>query len=265
MKNEFRVILIIALFSSVSCQKEIAPKTENTGMPLITKEIYGNDLNTEFIYNEQNLLKERKSRWFYTLYHYDADNRLTRADLYDDPGIYSSDWVTAQAAVNRTEWVNPDNTRLSGIATYKYNNQFLESITEERIPGDVQNKSTFFYDNNGRIVNRVFYSAGEVFGKIVYSYDVSGNVIKEEQYYGDVLSSTRLLEYDNKHNPYAVFRNLLVPGIYTNENNITRDTQILAHNTDPNIETVQVTVSVYKYNDLGYPVTQNGFIRYEYK
>ncbi len=75
----------------------------------------------------------------------------------------------------------------------------------------------------------------------------------------------RIYEYDNKHNPFVVFSHLLTPGIYTNENNIIKETRILANNTDPNTETVQVTESVYEYNDQGYPVTKDGFIRYEYK
>ncbi len=265
MKNKLFVFLIFALFTSVACEKEITPIVENVGVPLITKEIYSDDLYTEFTYNEQNLLKERKSKWFYTLYHYDAYNWLRSTDMYEDPGIFSSNWVTAQAAMNRVDWVNPENTNKSGRASYTYKNQILESIIILRIPGGVQNKSTFEYGEKGRIVNQVFYSEGEPSGRIVYTYDESGNVSKEEQYYGAALSSTRLYEYDNKHNPFAVFGHLLTPGIYTNENNIIKETFILANNTDPNIETVHVTESTYEYNDQNYPVAKNGYISYEYK
>jgi hypothetical protein len=265
MKNELFVFLLFALFTTVSCEKEISPTVENIGVPLIVKEIYSDDLYNEFTYNEQNLLKERKSKWIYTLYHYDVNNRLTSVDMYEDQRIYSSNWVTSQSAMNRTDWVTPENTEKSARTTYTYRKQFLESITVLRIPGGAQNKSTFEYDDNGRIISEVIYSVGEVAGRIVYSYDESGNVSKEEQYYGEALSSTRLYEYDNKHNPFAVFGHLLTPGIYTNANNIIKETQILANNTDPNIETVHVTESVYEYNDQGYPVTKNGFIRYEYK
>jgi hypothetical protein len=265
MKNYWFIVFLCSLFIAVSCKKEITPIIENEGVPLITKEIFSDELYNEFTYTEQNLLKERKSKWFYTLYHYNAYNQVTRADLYEDPGIFSSNWVTSQAAMNRTERVNPENTQKSGQASYKYKNQNLESITVLRIPFGVQNTSSFEYDDQGRIVNEVYYSEGEASGKKVYSYDESGNVSKEEQYDVGVLSRTRLYEYDNKHNPFAVFRHLLTPGIYTNENNIIKETQILNNNTDPNVESVQVTESVYEYNDQGYPVTKNGFIRYEYK
>lgn len=234
-------------------------------MPLITKEVYSDDFVHEFTYNGQNLLKEKKSRWFYTLYHYDANNRVTGADLYEDPGIYSSNWETAEAAMHRTEWVSPENTQKSAKTSYTYNNKLLESVTILRIPGGVLNKSVFECDQNGRIVNQVFYYEGNVSGRITYTYDEFSNVSKEEHFSGGVLLTTRLFEYDNMHNPFYVFRHLKTPGIYTNENNIIRETQIIADNNDPNIETVQVTESVYEYNDKGYPVTKNGYIRYEYK
>jgi YD repeat-containing protein len=264
MKNEFFVVLL-ALFTLVSCEKEVTPPVENMGVPLIVKEIYSEDVYNEFTYNDQNLLKERKSKWFYTLYHYDANNRLTSTDMYEDPGIYSSNWVTAQAAWNRAEWVNPENTVKSGEAIYMYKNQLLESINILRIPGGMHNTTSYQYNDKGRIVSAIYYSEGEVSGKTAYTYDESGNVSREEQYAGGLLSCTRLYEYDNKHNPFAVFSTLLTPGMYTNKNNIIRETQILANNTDTNIETVQVTESVYEYNDQGYPVTKDGFIRYEYK
>jgi YD repeat-containing protein len=265
MKNRLFVLLLFGLFITICCEKEQTPVIENVGLPLIVKEIYSDDLYHEFTYNEQNLLKERKSKWFYTLYHYDVNNRLTSADMYEDPGIFSSNWVTSQAAWNRTDWVNPENTNKSAITSYTYKNQMLESIIVLRIPGGAQNKSTFEYGEKGRIVNEIFYSEGEVSGRIAYTYDDSGNVSREEHFWGAVLASTRLFEYDNKHNPFFVFGHLLTPGIYTNENNIIRETQTLANNTDPNIETVHVTESVYEYNDQGYPVTKNGYIRYEYK
>ncbi len=177
-------------YSTVCCENEASPEVENTGMPLIVKEIYDDSLYNEFTYNERNLLKERKSKWFYTVYHYDLNNRLTSADLYEDPGIFSSNWVTSQAAWNRKDWVTPENTQKSGIATYTYKNLIPESIRVLRFPGGIEHKSAFECDDKGRIVNLVFYSEGEISGKIAYSYDETGNVIREEHYYGDVLSGT---------------------------------------------------------------------------
>ena len=265
MKNKSFVFLIFTLFTSVSCEKEITPMVENVGVPLIAKEIYSNDLYNEFTYNEQNLLKERKSKWFYTLYHYNSNNQISSYEMYEDSRIYSSNWTTAEAAMNRKDWVTPQNTEISGRAFFKYQGENLKSITVTRAHSDMQNTSDFTYDSNGRIVNQVFSSNGEIAdGSKTYTYDDHGNVILEEQYYSAALICTRSFEYDDRHNPFKVFNRLGAPGIYTNENNIVKETLMLMDNT-PGIDSIQVTESTYEYNDQGYPVAKNGFIRYEYK
>ena len=191
---------------AISCEKEQTPVVENVGLPLIVKEIYSDDLYNEFTYNEQNLLKERKSKWFYTLYHYNANNQISSYEMYEDPGIYSSNWATAEAAMNRKDWVTPQNTEISGKAIFKYQGENLKSITVTRAHSDIQNTSEFTYDSNGRIVNQIFSSNGEmVKGRKVYTYDDHGNVISEEQYYSSALLFTKSFEYDDRHNPFKVF------------------------------------------------------------
>jgi hypothetical protein len=265
MKNGWIVLLLTIFFIGISCEKEITPAIENQGMPLITREIYSDDTYNVFTYNEQNLLKEKKSKWSYNIYKYDANNRLISMDLYEDPGIYSSIWEIADAAIHRTEWVSPENTQKSAISSYNYQNQIPESISVLRIPSGTHDMSAFQCDDKGRIVNQVFYSEDTPIGRIAYSYDVWGNVSREEQYANGKLVSTHLYEYDKKHNPFKVFRHLLTPGINTNENNIIKETQKLAGSDDPNYITVQVIESAYEYNSLDYPVLKDGYIRYEYK
>jgi hypothetical protein len=265
MKNKLFFLLLFGLFIIISCEKEQTRVVENADLPLIIREIYSDDHYNEFTYNEQNLLKERKSKWFYTLYHYNANNQLSSYDMYEDPGIYSSNWVVSQAAMNRKDWVTPQNTEISARAILKYQGENLKSITVTQAHSDIQNISEFTYESNGRIVNQV-YSVNEdlVNGRKVYTYDDHGNVILEEQYYTSSLIYTRSFEYDDKHNPFKVFNRQGTPGIYTNENNIVKETLVLMENT-PGVDSVQVTESTYEYNDQGYPVTKDGFIRYEYK
>ncbi len=265
MKTRLFFLLLFGLFIGISCEKEQTPVVENVGLPLIVKEIFSDTLYHEFTYNEQNLLKERKSKWFYTLYHYNANNQLSSYDMYEDPGIFSSNWASSQAAMNRKDWVTPQNTEISGKAIFKYQGEKLKSITVTRAHSDIQNTSEFTYDSNGRIVDQIYSSSVEmVNGRKVYTYDDHGNVILEEQYYSSALLFTKSFEYDDKHNPFKVFNRPGIPGIYTNENNIIKETLVLMENT-PGIDSIQVTESTYEYNDQGYPVTKDGFIRYEYK
>jgi hypothetical protein len=250
---------------AISCEKEQAPMVENAGVPLIAKEIYSDEIHTEFIYNEQNLLKERKSKWFYTLYHYNVHNQVSSYEMYEDPGIYSSTWVIAEASMNRKEWVTPQNTDIAREAVYEYQGINLKSLTVTEAHSDLKNISEFTYDSSGRIVNQTFSSnvdSPEL--RKVFTYDGQGNVILEQQYYSSHLICTRSFEYDDKHNPFKVFNRLGTPGIYTNENNILKETVTPADITS-GADTVQVIETTYEYNDQGYPVTKNGFIRYEYK
>ena len=80
-----------------------------------------------------------------------------------------------------------------------------------------------------------------------------------------VLSTTTEYEYDEMHNPWKSFRRLLTPGIYTNPNNITKETYTLHFEVDPWIENIQVKEYSYEYNEKGYPVKVNGLTQYVYK
>ena len=79
------------------------------------------------------------------------------------------------------------------------------------------------------------------------------------------LMTTTEYEYDNMHNPYQSFKRLLTPGIYTNPNNITKETYTIYFDIDPSIEKVQITENSYDYNDMGYPIKVNGDTEYVYK
>jgi hypothetical protein len=265
MKIRLLFQMLFSLFIVLSCEKEQTPVVENEGMPLIVREIFSGNLYNEFTYNDQDLPMENKSKFFYTLYHYDANNRISSYEMYEDSRIYSSNLATAEAAMNRKDWVTPQNTEISGEALFNYQDENLKSITVTRAHSDMQNTSDFTYDSKGRIVNQSFSSNGEIAdGRKAYTYDDHGNVILEEQYYSASLISTRSFEYDDRHNPFKVFYRLGTPGIYTNENNIIKETLTLMENT-PGTDSIQVTESTYEYNDRGYPVKKNNLIRYEYK
>ena len=67
------------------------------------------------------------------------------------------------------------------------------------------------------------------------------------------------------NNPYQSFKRLTNPGVFTNRNNITKETYTLNFDVDPSIEKVQITENSYEYNDMGYPVKVNGMTEYIYK
>jgi hypothetical protein len=265
-------ILFIILISSliVSCEKDKQPLVENEDMELISKILLNGELHQEYIYNNQNLITEEKSKFFYTGHSYNDDNQLVRSEFYLDPGMFSSYWEIAQAAMNRTEWVNPSNSTKSLTQEFEYDKKnLLIKKTYVRPSSSYSEYMTFTYDND-RISRQTMYWQNNISGYIDFFYDSSGNLTKEEKY-GIVeggapeLWTTHEYEFDNMKNPYYAFRHLRTPGKYTNPNNIVKETYTIHFEVDAFIEKVQIIENSYEYNDKGYPVKVNKETEYVYK
>lgn len=268
LKLIFLIIFCVAILHSCDKEREYILPVENQDIPLLTKEIFSDELFNQYTYTDENLLKERKSKWAYTVYHYNENHQLVSYDFYYDQRIFSSDWTTAQSALNRTEWVTPENTELTGTGKYFYSkNGQLEKIQVANQSSGTNSITTFDYDANGRIAKMSFWSGNQSDNFIEYSYDPKGNLLRETRYYllnGTAKTgSTTEYVYDNQKNPYKAFQQLLLPGENTNENNIVKITLTLYEDI-PGVDKVQVTESAYQYNQQGYPVSE-GLVRYQYQ
>jgi hypothetical protein len=182
----------------------------------------------------------------------------------------SSSSHVIEAAMNRTEWVNPENTpkSITHLFDYKSNGQLERKsyISTAEIYSDYVE---FVYEND-RIIRLTGYYKDAISGYTNYIYDNLGNIIKEMRYFvspGGIteLTTTTEYEYDRMHNPYQSFKRLITPGTYTNPNNIVKETYTLNFDVDRSIEKVQVTENSYKYNEMGYPVEKNDLVKYLYK
>jgi len=263
------LIFIVALFFT-SCEKDKQPIIENTDIPLISKVLIGDDIYVEYTYNEANLLIEEKSKFNYSRHFYNINNQLEASDFYFDMRLASSSSSVLEEAMNRKEWVNPENTpkSISHVLEYDPKNHIIRKSLI--IPSGDNNDIVEFQYENDMIVRSTTYHNNAISGYTDYQYDENGNVIRQTKY--TVLSTgitelttTTDYEYDNKHNPYQAFRRLITPGIYTNPNNIIRETYTLNFDVDPSIDKVQTTEYKYDYNVLGYPTKVNGETRYIYK
>lgn len=268
-KIGFIVFAALVLFSCEKA-KEKQLIVENKDIPLISKVIMDNETYMEYTYNEANLPIEEKSKFHYTRHFYNDMNQITSSDFYWDISIASNNSAVVQAAMSRTEWVNPQNTPKSLSHEYIYSTDGLLSQKAFISTSDNTPEFNSFTYENGRISRQTMFWTNGSTGFIDYVYDQKGNLTKESRY--DVqaggittLSTTTEYEYDKMPNPYLAFRRLLTPGIYTNLNNITKETYTLNFDVDPSIEKVQVKTNTYEYNDRGYPVKVNGTVEYLYK
>ena len=268
MKKLLLILSCTLIF--ISCEKDKESIIENTDIPLISKVLIGGEIYMEYTYNDENLLTEEKSKFHYSGHFYNNNNQLIKSDFYWDMRIASSSSSVLEEAMNRIEWVSPENTPKSISHRYTYNSEeqlFRKSFV--RPSGDNSDFMEFKYEND-RIVRATGFNNNSISGYTDYLYDEFGNVISQAKYtvssFGiEELSTTTEYEYDNMHNPYRSFRRLMTPGTYTNPNNITKETYTLNFDVDPSIEKVQITEYTYEYNTNGYPIKVNGEAEYVYK
>lgn len=214
----------------------------------------------EYEYNSDGFLVADKAKFHYYRYSYDRNAGEVSKEIYYDSRTFSSNSTIAQEAYSRTEWVNPQNTPLTGTLVFEFNsNQRLVKSTE------INGHSEYEYDNNGRISARKIFNNANLSGIREYEYDMNGNVSKENQFSvlqsgSKVLSTTTEYEYDNKKNPYQYLRPDPIPGENTNPNNITREKYSVV-NTPEAYTDLEYT---YIYNDLGWPIERIDGHRYKY-
>lgn len=267
-----RKIALLSILSVIlfSCEKEHLIITENIGVPLISKVLTGGEIYMIYSYNEANLVKEEKSKFHYTIHTYNRSNQLAASDFYWDISMASSSLSVVEAAMNRKEWVSPENTEKSLTQKFEYdNNGHLERIIYIRQKDDGPEYLLYSWKND-KIIRRTGYWHNEISGYIDFFYDDRGNLAKENKYIvhsggATELATTTEYEYDNMKNPYQVFRRLMTPGKYTNPNNIVKETYTLHFEVDPWFEKVQVANYSYLYNDEDYPIRVNGNTEYIYK
>ncbi|MEA1888096.1 MAG: hypothetical protein U9N72_12895 [Bacteroidota bacterium] len=212
------------------------------------------------------MVTEEKHEDHYTRHYYNNSNQLVRSDYYVDPDMFSS----TMPALNRKEWVNPENTEKSLTTTFDYDsNGKLVRKTYKRPSVSHSEFSEYSWEKK-RIIRQTMYWMNEVSGYIDYEYDNNGNLIKKEKYRvqsNDIpeLVTTTEYEFDEMKNPYQSFKRLMTPGKDTNQNNITKETYITHIEVDPWSENISVTEYSYEYNERGYPVIVNGNVEYVYK
>ncbi len=59
-------------------------------------------------------------------------------------------------------------------------------------------------------------------------------------------------------NPFQSFRGIMIPGKYTNPNNIVKETYTIHFEVDQSVQKVTIRTNSYRYNKDGYPEKVNG-------
>jgi hypothetical protein len=254
---------LILIFILSACDKEDSGPIYSNNSGLLYQVKFDSKLYYEYTYNNANQIVEEKSKLHYTRHNYQND-KLISSDYYIDPGMYSSSGYIVDLAMNRKEWVNPANTEKNSTTQYSNDN-------EGRIikSGNYLEICEYSYDDKNRINRQTFYRDNKGTGYIDFIYDDNDNLIKRLHYWilatGDSeLQTTTEYEFDNKHNPYKAFNSLMLPGLYTNTNNVIKETYTVHFDVDQSGNDVQITENTYRYNSQGFPISKNDSETYLY-
>lgn len=260
----YLVIIMLAL----SCKKEEIGVTANSTGLLLKQVLVDNQAVLEYTYNSSRLISAEKSKVDLTNYTY-TNNQLTSTDYFLNYNILSSDAQVSSNAMNQAGWVTAVTTNEGGSGSFEYNgSDQLVKATYVSVSGSSQ-YSQFTYGTDGRISKQILFWDNAETGHIDYTYDASGNLTEEDLYNISAsgvseLSTTTTYEFDTSTNPYKAISRLPIPGLYTNTNNITKETYTIVVNSEQSTSSVQEIVNTYAYNTKGYPISKNGNVTYTY-
>ncbi len=217
----------------------------------------------EISYNQDNLVNEVHSIFFYRRFHYSQSHKLVKEEVAVSPDIHSSSVMPGSTH----EFVDPDKTGISMYHIYEYDDNGRLTVQLNYIPqtgnDELRSKREFEYNDKNLISKVLLYNSDNVVTQFrTYLYDSRNNVIEEDYYTYLFITSGAApkhmakitYEYDSFHNPYKIFEQGGNPGIYTNANNIIK-TITIHYDPSPGIPAYSESTTSYDYNlETGFPV-----------
>jgi hypothetical protein len=245
-------ILLVGII--ISCKKEELFVADNSEVMFLSEVISDDQPYYQYSYNDSNLISEESSKLDFLMHHYNNKNQLVSSDYFWNNSLMSSDIKTIETTLAQSDMVTSANSSKGGSIVYEYNSsgQLAKAIFN-RLQSANSEYSVFSYDENNRINKQILY-----WNSVETGYDQSASGVAER-------STTTKYVFDNKQNPYKTFNSLMIPGINTNRNNVTKEIYIVHVRPGIGAEKVQATENSYEYNINGYPVSKNGNVQYIYE
>jgi len=252
MKN-FILLILVVFLCFTSCKKEDKNANLYYSDTLLSQVNSGDQAVHGMTYNSSYLIYESMEPYVYNKYTYDSQNTLRKVET-----AYSFDPLSCAAISGTSLEADPRKAKISQYSELEYDNilrlikksiYYINNSTSKLI-----SYQTYDYVNDKIVKLSIFNPQGLLTQYDIYTYDDNGNVTKDDQYTnnsGIKLVKSVICEFDNKNNPYQVFTCEGNPGIYTNMNNIIKDTSVSYNGT---AESRSTTVHTYEYNSLDYPV-----------
>lgn len=229
------VLLIVA----ASCEQDELSEIQFADGLRIKSETSSGRVISNYKYNQQGNIAEWESTFFYHKYLYDDEGLLILSETAIDSQSFSATYV------EKTTLMTSENATIGSYQTFNYgpDGKLAEIKNYVRKDGSFVLTSTNSFEYEGKHIVRknLRNEEGIITQFYTYEYDSRDNV-KLEKYYSLVateepeLISELSFRYDEKHNPFSVFKALGIPGLFSNANNI-----------------VEANIT-YAYNQYGYPI-----------
>lgn len=259
--NKIILPTAVLLLLICSCEKESELVYEDYQSSTLLRQIGNSEEDMVIItyYNSAQVF-EHLQRFSYEKYIYNSQNQLERIDIAMTLNPLSC------AIIPGTSFEDGDDPRKASVGQYvefSYSDDGIVESTYHYFINDetprLMSYNEFVYDEGKVIRTNMFNPADELTQYFTYSYDEYGNVSEEEYYFLLDLENASLqrrikYEYDDKINPFKVFSAKGTPGIFTNSNNITKQTAFEYYSVEEQSYTIE---NSYEYNDLGFPVKVN--------
>jgi hypothetical protein len=252
MKSFAHLIIVVFLCCS-ACKKE--DKAENLYFSdTLLSRVNSGDLAVHGLtYNSSYLIYESMEPFIYRKYTYNDQNVLSKVET-----AYSLNPLSCAAYPGTSLESDPRKASISQYSEFEYDAGFklIKKSTYFINNGNSKLLYNYIYDyaNNRIVKSSMFNTQGLLIQYDNFMYDDNGNIIRDDQYSnnsGIRLVKSVIYEFDNKNNPYLVFACEGEPGIYTNKNNITKETSVYY---DGTAESNSTKIHTYEYNSLDYPV-----------
>ena len=261
--RKVNIFILFLVFSGLfSCEKEDThsnPCQDNTKIRQVKAQ---QRVVEEMIYTGECLIYEYIMEFSYTKYAYNAQGQLLKADraiILDPTSCFMP------VGSNGETYTDPREAPITQYSSYEYDNSgVLVKKLDYYLNGEefqLVSYTTYEYeDGYVRHIN-LYNPRGELTQKHTYAYDENGNIIRDEYYFKEaenvfILTQTQDFKFDDKVNPYRVFEKEGIPGRFTNPNNIVKITYTDYYSGQKNVYTTEF---LYAYDDSGLPVERDNY------
>jgi hypothetical protein len=251
--KKYTIFIILVFLCFTTCKKEDNLYYSDT----LLSQVNSGDLAVHGLtYNSNYLIHESTEPFTYKRFSYDADNILKKVEEAYSFNAFSCVMIPGQSPES-----DPRKAKISVYSEFEYDNA-LKLIKKSNYfinSGNPQLVSyqTYAYGNDKIVKLSSFNPQGQLTQYHDYTYDENGNLTRDDQYISTSeikLVNSIIYEFDNKNNPFQVFACEGEPGLYTNINNILKETSVSYNGT---AESQYIRTNIYEYNSLDYPVRIN--------